>query len=77
MRRDLFEAEHEALRETARTFVGREIVPHQDGWLQRGPVDRSAWRAAGAQGPLGIAAPNEIMNEIIGRDLARQHRAEG
>ncbi len=59
MRRDLFEADHEALRETARTFVEREIVPHQDGWLEQGLIDRSAWRAAGAQGLLGIAAPTE------------------
>ncbi|ADP82187.1 acyl-CoA dehydrogenase family protein [Pseudofrankia inefficax] len=59
MRRELFGPDHEALRETARTFVEREVVPHQDTWLEKGLVDRSAWLAAGAQGLLGIAAPAE------------------
>jgi acyl-CoA dehydrogenase len=57
--RDLFGPDHEALRETAREFVAREVVPHQDHWLEKGLIDRSAWLAAGAQGLLGIAAPAE------------------
>ncbi|MBL7496690.1 acyl-CoA dehydrogenase family protein [Frankia sp. CNm7] len=59
MRRELFGPDHEALRQTARTFVEREVIPHQDAWLEKGLVDRSAWLAAGAQGLLGIAAPAE------------------
>jgi alkylation response protein AidB-like acyl-CoA dehydrogenase len=60
MRRELFGPDHEALRQTARTFVEREVVPHQDAWLEKGLVDRSAWLAAGAQGLLGIAVPAEL-----------------
>ncbi|QGK71228.1 acyl-CoA dehydrogenase [Allosaccharopolyspora coralli] len=55
MRRDLFDSEHEAFRETARTFVAKELVPHVDEWEQAGVVSRDAWRAAGAQGLLGMA----------------------
>ncbi len=55
MRRDLFNSEHEAFRETARTFVAKELVPHLDEWEEAGVVSRDAWRAAGAQGLLGMA----------------------
>ncbi|MGJ7906901.1 acyl-CoA dehydrogenase family protein [Actinopolyspora sp. H202] len=55
MRRELFEAEHEAFRETCRTFVTKELVPHQQEWEEAGVVSKDAWRKAGAQGLLGTA----------------------
>ncbi len=60
MRRELFAAEHEAFRETVRTFLAKEVVPHHEQWEKDGVVDRSAWRAAGRQGLLGLAAPEEF-----------------
>ncbi|SFD72421.1 Acyl-CoA dehydrogenase [Actinopolyspora alba] len=55
MRRELFEAEHEAFRETCRTFVVKELVPRQQEWEEAGVVSKDAWRKAGAQGLLGTA----------------------
>ncbi|KAA5832807.1 acyl-CoA dehydrogenase family protein [Saccharopolyspora hirsuta] len=55
MRRELFEPEHEAFRETVRTFVNKELVPHVEEWEAAGVVSREAWLAAGAQGLLGFA----------------------
>ncbi|MDA3643208.1 acyl-CoA dehydrogenase family protein [Saccharopolyspora indica] len=55
MRRELFEPEHEAFRETVRTFVNKELVPHVEEWEAAGVVSRDAWLAAGAQGLLGFA----------------------
>ena len=55
MRRQLFDDEHEAFRETARTFITRELVPHQEEWEAAGVVSRDAWLAAGKQGLLGMA----------------------
>lgn len=55
MRRDLFEDEHEAFRETARAFIAKELVPHVEQWEHDGVVSREAWLAAGRQGLLGTA----------------------
>ncbi|MBP2473721.1 alkylation response protein AidB-like acyl-CoA dehydrogenase [Crossiella equi] len=54
MERQLYEAEHEALRATVREFLTRSVVPHHDQWEQDGLVDREVWKEAGALGLLGI-----------------------
>ena len=52
MDRTLFSEEHQAFRNAFRSFVEREIVPHQARWREQGQVDREVWRKAGAQGFL-------------------------
>ncbi|MCI2416699.1 acyl-CoA dehydrogenase family protein [Saccharopolyspora sp. K220] len=59
MRRELFEPEHEAFRETVRTFINKELVPHVEEWEAAGMVSREAWLAAGAQGLLGFAVDEQ------------------
>lgn len=59
MKRQLFDEGHEAFRATVRTFLEREFVPHREQWEDDGIVSREAWRAAGRQGLLGLAAPEE------------------
>ena len=59
MRRDVYDAEHEAFREAARVFLEREVLPHRERWEEAGVVDRGAWLAAGHQGLLGMAVPEE------------------
>ncbi|MEU1821400.1 MULTISPECIES: acyl-CoA dehydrogenase family protein [Streptomyces] len=59
MKRQLFTADHEAFRETVRTFLAKEVTPHQEQWEKDGIVSRDAWRAAGRQGLLGLAVPEE------------------
>ncbi|WP_405632524.1 acyl-CoA dehydrogenase family protein [Streptomyces sp. NBC_00016] len=59
MERDLYTAEHEAFRETVRTFLAKEVLPHHDRWERDGVVSRDVWRAAGRQGLLGLAVPQE------------------
>ncbi|KUJ70758.1 acyl-CoA dehydrogenase [Streptomyces albus subsp. albus] len=59
MRRELFAAEHEAFRRTVRTFLDKEVLPHHERWEKDGIVDRAAWLAAGRQGLLGMAVPEE------------------
>ncbi|KPI31674.1 Long-chain-acyl-CoA dehydrogenase [Actinobacteria bacterium OV320] len=59
MERDLYTAEHEAFRETVRTFLAKEVLPHHDRWERDGIVSRDVWRAAGRQGLLGLAVPQE------------------
>ncbi|MEI5097459.1 acyl-CoA dehydrogenase family protein [Streptomyces sp. PmtG] len=59
MERQIFGAEHDAFRDTVRTFLSREVLPHYEQWERDGIVSRDAWRAAGKQGLLGLAVPEE------------------
>jgi alkylation response protein AidB-like acyl-CoA dehydrogenase len=55
--RDLFDDEHDLFRDSVRSFLEKEIVPHHPAWEEAGIVDRDMFRKAGAQGFLGMAAP--------------------
>src|SRR5690242_19574384 len=59
MESNLFEPDHEAYRQVVREFVNRHVVPNMEKWDQDRLVDRETWRAAGAQGLLGLAVPEE------------------
>ncbi|MCT9090192.1 acyl-CoA dehydrogenase family protein [Streptomyces sp. ASQP_92] len=59
MKRQIFSAEHEAFRDTVRTFLAKEVLPHYEQWEKDGIVSRQAWLAAGKQGLLGLAVPEE------------------
>jgi long-chain-acyl-CoA dehydrogenase len=59
MQRQIFTADHDAFRETVRTFLAKEVEPHYAQWEKDGIVSRDAWRAAGRQGLLGLAVPEE------------------
>jgi len=48
--RSLFTDEHIIFRESVRSFLEREFVPHHERWNEQGIVDRSAWLAAGREG---------------------------
>ncbi|MGW3249613.1 acyl-CoA dehydrogenase family protein [Streptomyces fungicidicus] len=59
LERDLYGPAHEAFRETVRTFLAKEVVPHHERWEKDGVVDREVWRSAGRQGLLGMAVAEE------------------
>ncbi|MER5276618.1 acyl-CoA dehydrogenase family protein [Streptomyces sp. NPDC002809] len=59
MQRQIFTEEHDAFRETVRTFLAKEVLPHYEQWEKDGIVSRRAWLAAGRQGLLGLAVPEE------------------
>ncbi|MEU9980822.1 acyl-CoA dehydrogenase family protein [Streptomyces sp. NPDC050856] len=59
MKRRLFSAEHDAFRETVRAFLAKEVLPHYEQWEKDGIVSRDVWLAAGRQGLLGPAVPEE------------------
>jgi alkylation response protein AidB-like acyl-CoA dehydrogenase len=80
MKRTVFEAEHEALRETTRQFIEREVAPHAERWDRDRLVDRSAYVAAGKYGLIGFNMPEEYggggtddfrFNAVIVEELAR------
>jgi alkylation response protein AidB-like acyl-CoA dehydrogenase len=59
LKRTIFTAEHEAFRETVRTFLAKEVLPHHERWEAEGIADRGTWLAAGRQGLLGLSVPEE------------------
>jgi len=80
MRRTLFEAEHEAFRQTCRAFCEKEIAPHHADWEAAGIVPRELWRSAGELGLLGFMMPTEYggggvrdfrFNVVLGEELTR------
>jgi long-chain-acyl-CoA dehydrogenase len=59
MDRGLYTAEHEAFRDSVRTYVEREVVPNMVAWDEQRLVSRAAWIAAGRQGIIGLPGPEE------------------
>lgn len=82
MQRTIFEDEHDMFRQSVRSFVENEIVPHHDQWEADGVVDKGMFQKAGSLGFLGMAVPevyggggvndfryNAIINEEVQRCL--------
>ena len=58
MRRALYEPEHEAFRESSRSFIAKEMLPHYPGWEKAGIVPRELFALAGDLG-LFAAVPEQ------------------
>ena len=78
--REIFDAEHEAFRRTARTFFEKEVVPHHDEWEKAGVVPREVWTKAGEAGLLCFDVPEEYggpgvadfrYNQIVSEEQTR------
>ena len=50
MRRTLYDAEHEAFRETMRAFVDRTLRPRAGDHAREHRIDRDCWLEAGRAG---------------------------
>ena len=77
--RTLFEAEHEAFRESFAAFVAKQITPHYLEWEAAGIAPREVFAQAGEYGFVGIAIPTEYggggvadfrFNQVIAEQLA-------
>jgi alkylation response protein AidB-like acyl-CoA dehydrogenase len=80
MQKDLYTADHEAFRDTARGFIERYITPHHEEWEKLGIVDRGVWLEAGKHGLLGFELPEEFggggvedfrYNSVLNEELTR------
>jgi alkylation response protein AidB-like acyl-CoA dehydrogenase len=85
MQRSLNEPEHDAFRDTVRTFLERQVVPRHAEWEKAGIVDRQVWVEAGKQGLLGMDVPEEFggggvadfrYNVVLDEEITR-HGASG
>ncbi|MQY13863.1 Acyl-CoA dehydrogenase [Streptomyces sp. RB5] len=59
MRRTVFNADHEAFRETIRDFIAAEVVPYYPEWSAAGAVPREFYKKLGELGVFGIEVPEE------------------
>ena len=54
-----YDETHEAVADSVRAFVTREIVPHVDQWEEAGELPRELHRKAAEAGVLGLGYPEE------------------
>ncbi len=80
MKRTIFEADHDAFRETARTFCEKEIAPYHEQWEKDSIVPRELWTKAGEMGLIGFMMPEELggggiddfrFNAVLGEEIVR------
>lgn len=80
MERTIFEADHQSFRETVRTFLEKEVVPHHRQWEMDSIVPRDLWVAAGELGLLGFMIPERYggggvtdfrYNAVLQEELTR------
>ena len=79
-RPSIYEQEHEDFRQSVRTFMEKEVVPHHEQWEKDGQVSREVWRKAGEAGLLcfdvdeeygGAGVKDFRYNTIVAEELAR------
>jgi alkylation response protein AidB-like acyl-CoA dehydrogenase len=84
MPRNLYSADHEEFRLTAREFVERSLMPRAEQFIQARVIDREAWREAGKQGLLGLEVPEIFggseagdfrFNAVLGEELSKFNAA--
>jgi alkylation response protein AidB-like acyl-CoA dehydrogenase len=78
-KRELFNADHEAFRDTVRRFVESEIAPFHAQWEDIGVVPRELWKKAGAAGMLCCTVPEQyggagadyLFDVVVFEEMAR------
>ncbi|SDJ41256.1 acyl-CoA dehydrogenase [Frankineae bacterium MT45] len=80
MHRTLYNADHEAFRDSLNTFVARTLQPRAERHAEEHRIDRDCWLEAGRLGFLGLEVPEEyggsgaedyrfnaVFNEVLAR----------
>jgi long-chain-acyl-CoA dehydrogenase len=80
MKRDIYDEDHEAFRESVRTWIERSVLPNTDKYIADKALPREFWLEAGAQGFLGLSIPEEYggagaddfrFNAVLEEELAK------
>ncbi|MGH8786118.1 MAG: acyl-CoA dehydrogenase family protein [Cupriavidus necator] len=79
IKRELFNEDHDAFRDTVRRFIDKEIAPYHADWEEQGIVPRDLWLKAGAAGMLCCTVPEEygglgadyLFDVVVFEELAR------
>jgi len=79
MQRKHYDAEHAAFADAVRTFLDKEVVPHYLDWERDGLMPRDVFAAAGRNGFLGMAIPEQYggggiddfrFNQVLGEQVS-------
>ena len=79
-RPSIYEQEHEDFRQSVRTFMDKEVVPHHEQWEKDGQVSREVWTKAGEAGLLcfdvdeeygGAGVKDFRYNTVVAEEMAR------
>ena len=76
--RTVYNEDHEAFRDSVRSFIKAEVVPHIERWDEAGIIEKEIWPKAGAVGMLCPTVPEEYgglgldfgYNAIIDEEVA-------
>ena len=76
--RTAYNEDHEAFRDSVRSFIKAEVVPHIERWDEAGIIEKEIWPKAGAVGMLCPTVPEEYgglgldfgYNAIIDEEVA-------
>ena len=76
--RTAYNDDHEAFRQSVRSFIKAEVVPHIERWDEAGIIEKEIWPKAGAVGMLCPTVPEEYgglgldfgYNAIIDEEVA-------
>jgi alkylation response protein AidB-like acyl-CoA dehydrogenase len=80
VQRTLYNADHEAFRDTMRTFVDRSLRPHTERHALEHGIDRECWLEAGRAGILGLEVAEQYggsgaqdyrFNAVFNEELAK------
>jgi len=66
VRRTIYDDDHEAFRDSVRSFIERVVVPEQEDHLVAQALPRSFWTEAGRQDLLGLEIPEEYGGAAAG-----------
>jgi acyl-CoA dehydrogenase len=64
-----YDETHQAVAESVRAFVSREVDPHIDQWERDGELPRELHRKAAEAGVLGLGYPEELGGHSDGFDI--------
>ncbi|MGK2874089.1 MAG: acyl-CoA dehydrogenase family protein [Nocardioides sp.] len=84
MKREIYDEDHEAFRESVRTWLERSVIPNAEQYVADKALPREFWTEAGNQGMLGLAIPEEFggmgaddfrFNAVLAEELAKVNAA--
>ncbi len=84
MKRMIYDEDHEAFRESVRTWLERSVIPNTEQYIADKALPREFWLEAGAQGFLGLEVPEEYggagaddyrFNAVLMEELAKVNAA--
>lgn len=66
MKREIYDEDHDAFRESVRTWLERSVIPHTEEHIAAKALPREFWTDAGKNGMLGLEIPEEYGGAAAG-----------